>query len=153
MHKTYRVLGALLVGAFTGWLALGLWQWADGEQKRSCADDKTVCITLYPLIGVGLWAVLAVLVLAVALPLLGVRPRGTVTVAAFALQAYAIAIIGPLAPRDVPDATAPNMIALALGPALVAVCTVPQWRRAGLITTAVLVVAAFVTLGVVRDMF
>ncbi|MEC4571663.1 hypothetical protein [Streptomyces virginiae] len=148
MDKTYRAVGALVVGAFTGWLALGLWEWADGEQKRSCANDTAVCVTPYPLIGIGLWVVLAVLVLAVALPLLGVRPRKTVTVAAFSLQAYAIAILGSLAPRDVPATDAPNLIALALGPALVAVCTVPGWRRAGFVAAAVLVVAAFITLGV-----
>ncbi|MFB6861073.1 hypothetical protein ACFCZQ_33025 [Streptomyces virginiae] len=148
MNKAYGVLGSALTGALTGWLALALWQWADAEDKRTCEDSTSVCLTPYPLIGIGLWVVLAVVVLAVALPLLGVRPRGTVTVAAFSLQAYAIAILGPLAPHDVPATDAPNLITLALGPALVAVCTVPGWRRAGFIATAVLVVAAFITLGV-----
>ncbi|MER6313577.1 hypothetical protein ABT237_07380 [Streptomyces sp. NPDC001581] len=153
MNKAYGVLGSALTGALTGWLALGLWQWADAEDKRSCADSTSVCLTHYPLTGVLSWAVLAVIVFAIALPLLGVRPRKAVTTAAFGLQAYAIAIIGPLAPRDVPDTNAVNLIALALGPALVAVCTVPAWRRAGLIAIGVLVAAAFITLGIVRDMF
>ncbi|MFF8260220.1 hypothetical protein [Streptomyces virginiae] len=153
MNKAFGVLGSALAGALTGWLALALWQWADAEEKRTCADSQSVCITFHPLIGILTWVALAAVVLAVVLPLLGVRPRKSVTAAALALQAYALAIIGPLAPHDVPDTDAPNLITLALGPALVAVCSVPAWRRAGLITVAVLVVAAFITLGVVDDLF
>ncbi|MFD5142844.1 hypothetical protein [Streptomyces sp. NPDC058401] len=36
---------------------------------------------------------------------------------------------------------------LALVPALVAVCTVPAWRRAGLVATGGLLLASFVAVG------
>ncbi|MFD9371670.1 hypothetical protein ACFWA6_28800 [Streptomyces sp. NPDC060020] len=147
------VLGSALTGALTGWLALALWQWADAEDTRSCADSTSVCLTYYPLTGTLTWAVLAAVVLAIALPLVGVRPRKTAAAAALALQMYALAVIGPFAPRDAPDTNAPNLIALALGPALVGVCAVPAWRRAGLIAIGVLVVAGMAAVGIDKDMF
>ncbi|MEU9162569.1 hypothetical protein AB0D29_20130 [Streptomyces sp. NPDC048424] len=153
MNKAYGVAGAALTGAVTGWLALGLWQWADAEDKRSCADSTSVCLTYYPLTGILAWVALAAVILAVALPLMGVRPRKTAAAASLALQLYALAIIGPFAPRDAPETNAPNLIALALGPALVAVCAVPAWRRAGLIAIGVLLVAGMVAVGIDKDMF
>ncbi|MEU9084677.1 hypothetical protein [Streptomyces sp. NPDC048357] len=153
MNKAYGVAGAALTGALTGWLALGLWQWADAEDKRTCADSTSVCLTYYPLTGILTWVVLAAVVFAVALPLVGVRPRKKAAAASLALQMYALAIIGPFAPRDVPDTNAPNLIALALGPALVGACAVPAWRRAGLVAIGVLVAAGLVAVGIDNGMF
>ncbi|WP_030706897.1 hypothetical protein [Streptomyces sp. NRRL F-2580] len=153
MNKAYGVAGAALTGGLTGWLALALWQWADAEDKRSCADSTSVCLTYYPLTGILSWVVLAAVVFAVALPLVGVRPRKAAAAASLALQTCALAVIGPFAPHDAPDTNAPNLIALALGPALVGVCAVPAWRRAGLVAIGVLVVAGLIAVGVDKDMF
>ncbi|MFE9929954.1 hypothetical protein [Streptomyces sp. NPDC005533] len=153
MKKAYGVLGSASTGALTGWLALALWQWASAESIRSCAGGNQICFPHYPVTGFLMWAVLAAVVFAVALPLVGVRPRKAAAAASLALQTYALAIIGPLAPHDAPATDAPNLVGLALGPALVAVCAVPAWRRAGLVAIGVLVVAGLVAVGVVKDMF
>ncbi|WP_404959631.1 hypothetical protein [Streptomyces sp. 147326] len=153
MKNAWTVAGAALTGALTGWTALALWQWADAEEIRDCEGSVSLCLSPYPLIGLLMWVALATLFLAVALPLTGVRPRKTATAASLALQMYALAIIGPLAPREAPDTTAPNLIALALGPSLVAVCAVPAWRRAGLIAVGVLVAAGLLAIGIDKQMF
>ncbi|MCX4545833.1 hypothetical protein [Streptomyces sp. NBC_01565] len=146
MNKAYGVLGSALTGAATGYLAMRIWQAADAADTRSCADNPSLCLTFYPLAGVLSWTVLAVLVFVVALRLLGVRPRGATVPACFALQAYGLALLGPLG-TGVPRPSVLTLAAMALGPALVAVCTEPRWRRGGGVAIGVCVVAAGVAYG------
>ncbi|MFC9296435.1 hypothetical protein ACFTWH_12340 [Streptomyces sp. NPDC057011] len=146
MNKIYGVVGSAVAGAGTGWVAMALWHWGMVEDARSCADSVTICFTLYPLAALALWAVLAVPVLWLVLRVLNVRPLKATVPAAFLLQAWTLQIL-PLAGRDIPQPSALTLGATALGPALVAVCAVPAWRRAGLITTGLLLAGTLVLMG------
>ncbi|MCX5410155.1 hypothetical protein OHA37_00010 [Streptomyces sp. NBC_00335] len=146
MSKGYSVLGSALTGAVTGWMGLALWQWADAADARACEESTSICFTAFPFIGIGLWAFLAVLMFAVALGLLGVRPLKVTVPACVALQMYALLLL-PFLGDDVPQPSAATLTVLALVAVLVAVCTVPAWRRAGLVATGVLMLASFVVVG------
>lgn len=59
MNKIYPVAGAACTGVFTGWPATGLWQWAIQADTQSCADSVSLCLTPYPLAGLGSWLILS----------------------------------------------------------------------------------------------
>ncbi|MGW6577454.1 hypothetical protein ACWGAN_35505 [Streptomyces sp. NPDC054945] len=62
---------------------------------------------------------------------LGVVPRVTTVPACLFLQTAAPAILAPLSAEDSPEPSMVTLGLLGLGPALVALCTIPAWRRAG----------------------
>ncbi|MGW1771337.1 hypothetical protein [Streptomyces sp. NPDC002104] len=127
-------------------MGLTLWQWADTADARACEESTSICFTAFPLIALGLWVFLAVLMFAVALGLLGVRPLKVTAPACVALQLYAIFLL-PLLGDDPPQPSVITLTVLALVPVLVAACTVPAWRRAALVATSVLLAASFVVVG------
>ncbi|MFZ3494143.1 hypothetical protein ACODT5_13115 [Streptomyces sp. 5.8] len=131
-------------------MGLALWQWADTADARACEESTSICFTAYPFIGIGVWAFLAVLTFAITLGLLGVRPLKATVPACLALQMYAFALL-PFLGHDVPQPSVVTLSALAFVPALVAVCTVPAWRSAGLVATGVLMLASFVVVGLPGD--
>ncbi|MGW7319017.1 hypothetical protein [Streptomyces sp. NPDC054854] len=138
-EKIYRVVGAALTGAFTGLLATVLWRWATYADQQTCADSVSLCIPVYGFAGLGLWLVLCPLVLFLALRPLGVVPRVITVPACLFVQGCTLAVLAPLSGQEYPEASVVTLTLLALGPALVAVCTVPQWGwvgRAGLGTMA-----------------
>ncbi|WP_328864063.1 hypothetical protein [Streptomyces virginiae] len=140
MNKIYGVVtGSAVAGAVTGWMARVLWLWAIAEEQRRCADSVTLCFSLYPLVGIGLWALFAVPVLLLALWMLGVRPLKATVAASFALQWFIIAVLAGLSRRDLPESVPLTVGAMAVGPALVALCVDPARRRAGLVGTGALV--------------
>lgn len=140
MSKIYGVLaGSAVAGAVTGWMARVLWLWSIAEDERSCADSVTLCFSLYPLAGIGLWVFLAVPVLLLALWLLDVRPLKATVTASLALQWFIIVVLAGLSRQDLPESVALNVGVMAVGPALVALCGDPARRRVGLTTVGVLV--------------
>ncbi|MFD5416279.1 hypothetical protein [Streptomyces nojiriensis] len=140
MNKIYGVLaGSAVAGAVTGWMARVLWLWSIAEEERSCADSVALCFSLYPLAGIGLWMLLAVPVLLLALWMLDVRPLKATVAASFALQWFIIAVLAGLSRRDLPESVALTVGAMAVGPVLVALCADPARRRVGLVGTGVLV--------------
>ncbi|KOU14208.1 hypothetical protein ADK52_36915 [Streptomyces sp. WM6372] len=140
MSKIYGVLaGSAVAGAVTGWMARVLWLWSIAEGERSCADSVALCFSLFPFAGIGLWVVLAVPVLLLALWLLDVRPLKAMVTASFALQWFIIVVLAGLSRRDLPESMALNVGAMAVGPVLVALCADPVRRRAGLVAVGVLV--------------
>lgn len=142
MNKIYGVVaGSAVAGAVTGWMARVLWLWAIAEDERSCADSVTLCFSLYPLAGIGLWVFLAVPVLMWALWMLNVRPLKATVAASFALQWFIIVVVAGISRHELPESTALTVGAMALGPALVALAADPARRRAGLIAIGVLVTA------------
>ncbi|MGW6915851.1 hypothetical protein ACWGB8_18850 [Kitasatospora sp. NPDC054939] len=147
MNRAYAVAGAALTGVLTGGLATGLWQWAEQESARLCADTASLCLPPYPLIGIAVWVAVTVPVFVVALRLLGLGPRTATVPTSFALQAYVLAILGPLSAHGYPETDAPNLAALACGPGLVALATVPRWRRAALAALGLLLVSSFLLYG------
>ncbi|MFG2879361.1 hypothetical protein ACGFYU_30885 [Streptomyces sp. NPDC048337] len=142
MNKIYGVVGSAVAGAGTGWLAMVLWQWGFDEDARSCADSVSFCVTPYPLVAIGLWVVLAVPVLWLALRVLNVRPLKATVPAAFVLQAWTLQVLPLLGGRDVPQPSVLTIGCTALSPALVAFCAHPARRRAGLIGGGVLLAAS-----------
>lgn len=140
MNKIYGVLaGSAVAGAVTGWMARVLWLWSIAEEERSCADSVALCFSLYPLAGIGLWMLLAVPVLLLALWMLDVRPLKATVAASFALQWFIIAVLIGLSRRDLPESVALTVGAMAVGPVLVALSADPARRRVGLVGTGVLV--------------
>ncbi|MFJ2821884.1 hypothetical protein ACIO7M_12290 [Streptomyces toxytricini] len=140
MSKIYGVLaGSAVAGAVTGWMARVLWLWSIAEDERSCADSVTLCFSLYPLAGIGLWVFLAAPVLLLALWLLDVRPLKATVTASLALQWFIIVVLAGLSRHALPESVALNVGVMAVGPPLVALCTVPARRRVGLAAVGVLV--------------
>ncbi|MEU4730393.1 hypothetical protein [Streptomyces sp. NPDC023588] len=140
MSKIYGVLAVSAVaGAVTGWLARVLWLWSIAEDERSCADSVTLCFSLYPLAGIGLWAFLAIPVLLLVLWMLDVRPLKSTAAASFALQWFIIVVLAGLSRQDLPESAALNVGVMALGPVLVVLCADPARRTAGLASIGVLV--------------
>lgn len=120
-------------------MARVLWLWAIAEEERDCADSVTLCLSLYPLAGVGLWMFLGVPVLLLALWMLDVRPLKATVAASFALQWFIIVVLAGLSRGDLPESVILTVGAMAVGPVLVALCADPARRRAGLVGTGVLV--------------
>ncbi|MFF4444559.1 hypothetical protein [Streptomyces sp. NPDC001502] len=139
MSKIYGVLaGSAVAGAVTGWLARALWLWAIAEDARSCEDSTSLCLTFYPLVGIGLWVLLGVPVLWLALWILDVRPLKATVPASFLLQWFIIAVLAGLSRQDLPESMALSVGVMAVGPVLVALCADPARRRAGLAAVGVL---------------
>ncbi|WP_328927056.1 hypothetical protein OG429_22300 [Streptomyces sp. NBC_00190] len=132
MNKIYGVAASAAAGAVTGWMARALWLWAMEEDRRSCADSGSLCLTYYPLVGIGLWVFLSVPVLLLVLRVLNVRPLKATVPAALALQFFIIQVLAGLSRRELPGSTALTVGAMAAGPALVALCTDPARRRYGI---------------------
>ncbi|MGW6870399.1 hypothetical protein [Streptomyces sp. NPDC054901] len=140
MNKIYGVMaGSALAGAVTGWLARILWLWAIAEDERSCADSVTICFTLYPLAGIGLWVVLGTAVLLLAFWMLNVSPLKRMVLAAFALQWFTIVVLAGSSRDDLPESMALTVGLMAVGPALIALCADPARRWAGRIAIGLLV--------------
>ncbi|MGW8781358.1 hypothetical protein ACWGNM_25340 [Streptomyces sp. NPDC055796] len=140
MSKIYGVLaGSAAAGAVTGWMARVLWLWSIAEDERSCADSVSLCLSFHPFAGIGLWVLLAVPVLLLALWLLDVRPLKAAVAASFALQWFVIAVLAGLSRQDLPESVALNVGAMAVAPALVVLCADPERRRVGLVAVGVLV--------------
>ncbi|MEU9420653.1 hypothetical protein [Streptomyces sp. NPDC048272] len=140
MNKIYGVMaGSVLAGAITGWMARTLWLWAITEDERNCADSVTICFTLYPLAGIALWILLGVAVLWLAFWMLNVRPLKTMVAAAFILQWFIIVVLAGSSRDDLPQSWALTVGAMAVGPALIALCADPARRWTGRIATGALV--------------
>ncbi|MFJ7159812.1 hypothetical protein ACIQUQ_33350 [Streptomyces sp. NPDC101118] len=140
MIKFYGVLaGSAIAGAVTGWTARALWLWAMAEEQRDCADAVSLCLSLYPFAGMGLWIVLGVPMLLLALWALRVRPLKAAAMGAFALQWFLIAVLAGMSRQELPASAALTIGVLAAGPVLVVLCTDPARRRAGLTAVAILV--------------
>lgn len=110
----------------TAVLATLLWQWATYADRQVCADRVSLCIPRYGFAGLGLWLVLCPLVFFLALRPLGVVPHGTTVPASFFTQACTPAVLGRLSAQEYPETSVVSLAMLALGPALVAVRTVPR---------------------------
>ncbi|MGW0750015.1 hypothetical protein [Streptomyces sp. NPDC002587] len=131
MNKIYGVAAGAAAGAVTGWMARALWLWAMEEDRRTCAHSSSVCLTYYPPVGIGLWVVLAVPVLLLALRVMNVRPLKATVPAAFALQFFTIVCLAGVSRHELPASTALTVGAMMAGPALVALCADPARRRYG----------------------
>ncbi|EFL16431.1 hypothetical protein [Streptomyces sp. C] len=149
MDKIYSVVGGTLSGLFTGYLAMGLWWWGATEDAR-CETGTTICLPVYQFIAFVSWFAVAVVFFVIALRLLDVRPRTATLPACLALQMYALTLLAPLSAHGYPEPSLLTFSALAAGPALVALCTFPDWRRRGLAATGVLVAGSFVAYGCVE---
>ncbi|MFK0252047.1 hypothetical protein [Streptomyces sp. NPDC090445] len=145
MGGVFKVAGAACVGAFTGWWATGLWQWAVESDERACEDSPSVCLTLYPPAGFGSWLVLASIVFFFALSLLDVRPRSATVPACVFLQTVSLAVLSLFSQHEYVELSAVALAVLGLGPALVAVCTIPGWRRVGATGIGALLATGLVT--------
>ncbi|MDX3540966.1 hypothetical protein PV721_43165 [Streptomyces sp. MB09-01] len=140
MSKIYGVLaGSAVAGAVTGWLARVLWLWSIAEDERSCEDSVSLCLTFYPLVGIGLWVILGVPMLLLTVWMLDVRPLKATVAASFALQWFIIAVLAGLSRHDLPESAALNVGVMAVGPVLVALCADPARRKAGLAAVGALV--------------
>lgn len=130
MSRIVRVAGAACVGAVTGWWGTGLWQWAVESDERACESSTSLCLTLYPLAGFGSWLVLALTVFFFALRALDMGPRLLAVPACVFLQCSSLAVLSLSSRHEYAELSAVSLTVLALGPALVAACTVSEWRRA-----------------------
>ncbi|MFG2984062.1 hypothetical protein ACGFYQ_22870 [Streptomyces sp. NPDC048258] len=140
MNKLYGMAGTAVAGAVTGWMAKALWLWAMEEDLRSCADSPSICVTFYPLAGIGLWVFLAMPVLLLVLRVFDVRPLKATVPAALALQFFTIVVLAGISRRELPGSTALTAGAMAVGPALVVLCADPARRRNGITGIGVLLV-------------
>ncbi|MFF3013269.1 hypothetical protein [Streptomyces sp. NPDC057939] len=121
-EKIHRVVGTTLTGAFTGWVATVLWQWATYADEQACAGSVSLCIPGYGFAGLGLWLVLCPLVFFLALRPLGVVPRVSTVPACFFVQGCTLAVLAPLSVREYPEASVVNLTLLAWAP--------PSWPSA-----------------------
>ncbi|MGW5343232.1 hypothetical protein [Streptomyces sp. HUAS TT3] len=145
MSRRLPVAGAAVAGAFTGWWATGLWQWAVESHERSCADSTALCLTPYPFAGFASWLVLALAVSFFALRPPGVGTRAATVPASVFLQTFSLAVLAVFSREEYVELSAVVLALLGIGPALVAMCTVPGWRRGGVAGLGVLLAAGLVS--------